>query len=105
MDDDARFDTEGYLRDLGSWNEAMAAEIAARDQLTLTPAHWEIIGAIRDFYREFELSPTTRVLLKYLGQRLGKEKSGSIYVMQLFPGTPAKTIARIAGLPKPTNCI
>jgi len=71
----------------------------------LGPAHWEIIYAIRDFYREFQLSPTTRVLLKYLGQKLGKEKSTSIYVMQLFPGTPAKTVARIAGLPKPTNCI
>lgn len=103
--DSSRFDAEGYLRELGDWNEALAREIAAQDQLTLGPAHWEIIYAIRDFYTEFELSPTTRVLLKYLGQKLGKEKSGSIYVMQLFPGTPAKTIARIAGLPKPTNCI
>jgi tRNA 2-thiouridine synthesizing protein E len=103
--DSARFDADGYLRELDSWNEALAAEIAAQDAVVLTPAHWEIIDAIRDFYREFELSPTTRVLLKYLGQKLGKEKSSSIYVMQLFPGTPAKTIARIAGLPKPTNCI
>lgn len=103
--DSARFDADGYLRELGSWNAALAAEIAAQDAVVLTPAHWEIIDAIRDFYREFELSPTTRVLLKYLGQKLGKEKSSSIYVMRLFPGTPAKTIARIAGLPKPTNCI
>src|ERR1700739_3306261 len=67
MMDRERFDAEGYLRELGDWNEALATEIAAQDQLTLTPAHWDIIYAIRNFYREFELSPTTRVLLKYLG--------------------------------------
>lgn len=102
---DPRFDAEGYLRDLDAWNEALATEIAARDAVTLTAAHWEILHAIRAFYAEFELSPTTRVLLKYLGKTLGPEKAGSIYVMTLFPGTPAKTIAKIAGLPKPTNCI
>lgn len=103
--DTARFDAEGYLRDLHTWNAKVAADIAAQDQLTLTPEHWEILHAIRAFYAEFELSPTTRVLLKYLAQQLGPEKASSIYVMKLFPGTPAKTIARIAGLPKPTNCI
>jgi tRNA 2-thiouridine synthesizing protein E len=103
--DDARFDAEGYLRRLSDWNETVAADIAQRDGVTLSPAHWEILHAIRAFYREYELSPTTRVLLKYLAQQLGRDKATSIYVMQLFPGTPAKTIARIAGLPKPANCI
>ena len=105
MSSDARFDAEGYLRQLSDWNETVAAEIAAQDGVTLSPAHWEILHAIRRFYNDYELSPTTRVLLKYLGQQLGRDKASSIYVMQLFPGTPAKTIARIAGLPKPANCI
>jgi tRNA 2-thiouridine synthesizing protein E len=104
-DADALYDKEGYLRELSAWNESVAAEIAARDGITLTPAHWEILQAIRRFYAQYELSPATRPLLKYLAQELGTEKAGSIYVMQLFPGTPAKTIARIAGLPKPANCI
>ena len=40
------------------------------------------------------------------GQQLGAERASSIYVMSLFgDGTPAKTVARLAGLPKPTNCI
>lgn len=99
------FDAEGYLRDPGAWTDAIANEIAARDCITLTPAHWEILHAIRRFYAQYELSPATRPLMKYLAQELGPEKATSIYVMQLFPGTPAKTIARIAGLPKPANCI
>ena len=102
---DDRFDAEGYLRDHSMWTEDMARIIAARDSITLTPAHWEILHAIRRFYAQYDKSPATRPLLKYLGQQLGAEKAGSIYVMQLFPGTPAKTIARIAGLPKPANCI
>lgn len=99
------FDQEGYLRDHSVWNEVLAERIAAADGITLSPAHWEILHAIRRFYAHYEMSPATRPLLKYLGRELGPAKAGSIYIMQLFPGTPAKTIAKIAGLPKPANCI
>jgi len=98
-------DAEGYLRDHRAWDEELAQALAARDHVVLTAAHWEILHAMRRFYRRYELSPATRPLLKYLAQELGPEKAGSIYVMQLFPGTPARTIARIAGLPKPPNCL
>ena len=98
-------DKDGYLRDHTRWNEATADALAARDGIPLTPAHWEILHALRRFYARYELSPATRPLLKYLAQELGPDKATSIYVMQLFPGTPAKTIARLAGLPKPPNCI
>lgn len=98
-------DQDGYLRDHTAWTEDIADALAARDQLLLTPAHWEILQALRRFYARYELSPATRPLLKYLAQELGPDKATSLYVMRLFPGTPAKTIARIAGLPKPPNCI
>lgn len=103
--DPDRFDQDGYLRDHTQWNEALAAALAARDGLVLTDAHWEILHALRRFYARYEVSPATRPLLKYLARELGPDKAGSIYVMTLFPGTPAKTIARLAGLPKPPNCI
>lgn len=99
------FDKDGYLRQHTQWNEALAAALAKKNNIELTPAHWEILHCIRRFYAHYELSPATRPLLKYLSQELGPEKAGSIYVMQLFPGTPAKIIAKIAGLPKPANCI
>jgi tRNA 2-thiouridine synthesizing protein E len=102
---DSRFDKDGYLRNYREWNETLAQEIAVHDGITLSDAHWEILHAIRRFYQTFEHSPATRPLMKFLAKELGAEKINSIYVMQLFPGTPAKTIARIAGLPKPANCI
>ncbi|MBL0231368.1 MAG: TusE/DsrC/DsvC family sulfur relay protein [Moraxellaceae bacterium] len=99
-------DDDGYLKHLQDWSPDIAQALAQQQQLTLTDAHWEIINAIRNFYSQYQRSPTTRVLLKYLAQQLGAQKSSSIYVMQLFGGgTPAKSIAKLAGLPKPPNCI
>ena len=98
-------DKEGFLLELSDWNPTAAEELAAQDDIQLTDAHWEIINCVRQFYAEFELSPAMRPLSKYLRQQLGAEKSGSIYLLQLFPGSPAKLAAKIAGLPKPDNCL
>jgi tRNA 2-thiouridine synthesizing protein E len=99
-------DEDGYLKNNGDWSPDIAIALAAQQQLNLTNEHWEIIYAIRTFYQQYQRSPTTRVLLKYLLQQLGTQKSSSLYVMQLFgSGTPAKSIAKLAGLPKPPNCI
>lgn len=81
-------------------------QLAEREGLALDDRHWEILMAARDFYARFQRSPATRPLLKYLAQTLGPDKATSIYVMQLFGGgTQARTIARLAGLPKPPNCL
>ena len=99
-------DEEGYLLDYRDWTPQIAHALAQQQAIILNEAHWEIINAIRDFYSQYQRSPTTRVLLKYLAQQLKKKKSSSMYVMQLFgSGTPAKSIAKLAGLPKPPNCI
>ncbi|HQV21775.1 MAG: TusE/DsrC/DsvC family sulfur relay protein [Moraxellaceae bacterium] len=99
-------DEDGYLLDYKDWTPDIARALAQQQAVTLNEAHWEIINAIRDFYNQYQRSPTTRVLLKYLTQQLGTQKGSSIYVMQLFgSGTPAKSIAKLAGLPKPPNCI
>ncbi|HEY6530386.1 MAG TPA: TusE/DsrC/DsvC family sulfur relay protein [Cellvibrionaceae bacterium] len=99
------FDEQGYLLDLTAWSEPLAETIAAQDGLNLTPAHWELIYLIRNFYSEFDLSPAMRPLCKYVTQHLSVEKGRSIYLLQLFPGSPAKRLAKIAGLPKPENCL
>ena len=99
------FDEEGYLLDLNHWNESLGEDIAEREGLTLTPQHWEIIHVLRRFYRQFEVSPAMRPLVKAVGKELGADKGKSIYLMQLFPGSPPKLAAKIAGLPKPANCL
>lgn len=98
-------DPEGYLVNLDDWNPEVASLLASDEQLVLTDQYWELIDTIRCFYQEFDHSPAMRPLIKYIAMRLGKEKGRSIYLMQLLPGSPAKRLARIAGLPKPDNCL
>lgn len=99
------FDEEGYLRNLNDWSETVAVEIAESEGISLSEAHWEIISIIREFYQNYELSPAMRPLVKAVSLKLGKDKGKSIYLMKLFPGSPAKMVAKIAGLPKPDNCL
>lgn len=98
-------DPEGYLVNLADWTPAVAELLAAQDQRQLTAAHHEVIQQLRAFYQQYELSPAMRPLVKHLRQQLGAEKASSIYLMQLFGESPAKTAARYAGLPKPDNCL
>ena len=99
------FDKEGFLRDLADWSPQVAEQIAHREQVQLTPAHWEVIELLRRYYQEFDASPAMRPLVKYCARELGPDKGKSIYLMALFPGSPAKIGSKIAGLPKPDNCL
>ncbi|WP_428033823.1 TusE/DsrC/DsvC family sulfur relay protein [Amphritea sp.] len=98
-------DNEGYLRDLHDWNEAVAEQLAQREGIELNAAHWEILEVLRQFYQTYEMSPAMRPLIKAISAKLGPDKGKSIYLMSLFPGSPAKLASKIAGLPKPTNCL
>jgi tRNA 2-thiouridine synthesizing protein E len=100
-----RFDNEGFLLDHNSWTEALAKEIALASGIVLNTDHWEIINLVRKYYAEFELSPVNRTLVKYVKTKLGADKGNSIYLNSLFSGSPAKLASKIAGLPKPTNCL
>ncbi|WP_166361959.1 TusE/DsrC/DsvC family sulfur relay protein [Pseudomonas akapageensis] len=98
-------DKDGYLQDLGDWSRDVAHALAAQEDLELSPEHWEVLELLRQFYQEFQLSPATRPLIKYTALKLGPEKGNSLHLNRLFKGTPAKLAAKLAGLPKPTNCI
>ena len=43
--------------------------------------------------------------MRYVAQQLGPDKGNSLYLNRLFKGTPAKLAAKLAGLPKPSNCL
>ena len=98
-------DQEGYLVNLEDWTPEVAGLLAERESIELTPDHWELIEVMREFYQTFEQAPSMRPLVKWVGQRLGTEKGRSIYLMRLFPPSPAKLGCKIAGLPRPHHCI
>ncbi|MDX3758455.1 TusE/DsrC/DsvC family sulfur relay protein [Streptomyces mirabilis] len=92
-------DDEGFFTDPGRWTEPMAEQIAKELGIdTLTDRHWTVIRFMRIQYVEKGTGPTVRVLGKTSGVSV-KE------LYQLFPKGPAKTAAKIAGIPKPRGCI
>ena len=100
-----QLNNDGHLIDHSVWNKLVGEELAKSEGITLTASHWEIIYLIQDFYKETDTVPESRPLSNLISTKLDEEKSKSINLMKLFGGTPAKVIAKIAGLPKPTNCI
>lgn len=98
-------DPEGFLVDLDEWTPEVAEALAVEEDRVLTEAHWQVIEVLRDFYTRFDAAPAMRPLVKAVGQALGPEKGSSLYLMRLFPESPAKVGARLAGLPKPANCL
>ena len=97
-------DKQGYLLDHTQWCESLAPIIAAEENIELSEAHWEVVRFVRDFYEEYNTSPAIRMLVKAMAKALGEDKGNSIYLMTLFPESPPKQAAKIAGLPRPANC-
>jgi len=100
-----KLDKDGHLQQLDDWSTQAAEQLASSEDITLSEAHWEIIYLLKDFYQTYQLSPAMRPLVKYVAQQLGKEKGRSIYLMRLFPPSPARVASKIAGLPRPENCL
>ncbi len=96
---------EGFLCNSADWSEPVAQQVAELENLTLTPAHWELIIFIRHYYQTFKHLPNLRVFIKAVAQTLGEEKGNSRYIHKLFPNTPLKSVCKIAGLPKPPACL
>ena len=98
-------DENGFLRQREAWSQDVAEAFAATEGIILTAAHWEVLALLQEFFEAFGDSPANRALVNYVKQRLGADKGNSLYLMGLFPGSPARVGSRIAGLPKPKNCL
>jgi dissimilatory sulfite reductase related protein len=95
-----KVDEEGFLLDPSEWNRQIAIEIAAEEGVgELTDAHWQVIDFCREAAKElYGRSPQLRQINKRTGIPT-KE------LLNLFPQSPAKKIARIGGLKKPEGCL
>lgn len=90
---------EGFFLHPEQWTREMVPELARADGLVaLGDRHWYVIEFMRKEFEEKGTGPSVRALSKSSGVPI-KE------LYQLFPTGPAKTAARIAGIPKPRGCI
>ncbi len=93
------FDEEGFLADYTTWDTAVAEELAGDIGINpLTDRHWQVIDFCRTDYVAEGDAPTLRRITK-----VGGVPTKELY--KLFPKGPAKKVAYVAGLKKPTGCI
>jgi TusE/DsrC/DsvC family sulfur relay protein len=96
---EVELDAEGFFAHPDRWTRAIGVELARQEGIDpLTDRHWTVIDFMRSEYATKGTGPTVRVL--------GKSSGVSVKELyELFPKGPAKTAARIAGIPKPKGCI
>lgn len=99
-------DSDGHLIDHLAWTPERAQLMADTLGITLTELHLRILYATRAFFFEYHHSPMTRPLIKYLKQELPDAGLDNAHLQQLFnTGLVARHVNRLAGLPKPPNCL
>lgn len=98
-------DADGHLLNHLDWTPDVARQLAARDGLQLTAEHLTVLLQVREFYQRFEHAPATRPLLRFLVKQLGDHVSNATLMADFQTGLVARTLSRLAGLPKPANCL
>lgn len=90
-------DEQGYLLDYALWDRTVAEAIARDLGIKLSDKHWQVITYLQAQYAD-GIDMTIR--------KVGNSGVVSIkHLYELFPGGPLKFAAKIAGLPRPRNCV
>jgi tRNA 2-thiouridine synthesizing protein E len=96
-----RIDPEGHMYDLDHWSPITAAKLAREEGIgELSEAHWHVIYALRNHYRENGPASSAREVTHML-ERDFAEGSGRRYLYELFPKGPVSQGSRLAGVPVP----
>ena len=98
-------DEDGFLANLDDWNMDVANYFAQVEAIDMTDQHWEVVNFLREYYKQYQIAPMIKILVKEIGKKLGADKGNTKYLYELYPGGPAKQACKIAGLPKPTGCV
>ena len=103
---DVALDQDGHLFDHTIWTPAIAQQLANTIDVTINAEHLDILQQVRTFYVKFNHAPATRPLIKWLQQTLPDHDISNQKLQQLFnTGLVARHVNRLAGLPKPPNCL
>lgn len=96
--DGVGFGADGHLADASQWTRALGEKLASMQGVEMSDAHWALVEAARKDFGETKASPNIRRLTQ-----VTTVTTKEVYA--LFPKAPARTLAKIAGLPKPAGCL
>ncbi len=94
-------DDEGYLVDPADWNESLAADLARKERIVLSDAHWEVIRFMRRHYETHHIAPDARHVMKHLAAYRGAASEDRNDLFKLFPYGYVKQACKIAGMRRP----
>lgn len=99
-------DNDGHLQNHNDWTPDIAQILADNLNVQLSQIHYRILKQVRVFFEQYHHSPTTRPLIKHLNATLPDDDISNAKLQALFnTGLVARHVNRIAGLPKPPNCL
>lgn len=99
-------DDDGHLTNHTIWTPQVAQVLADTLDVKLEQIHYRILNEVRAFFDKYHHSPATRPLIKHLNQTLPDDEINNAKLQALFnTGLVARHVNRIAGLPKPANCL
>ncbi len=106
MTNNIALDQEGHLCDHTIWTPEIAQQLADTLEVQLTAEHLQVLLQVRTFFDKFNHPPATRPLIKWLQQTLPDHDISNQKLQQIFnTGLVARHVNRLAGLPKPPNCL
>ncbi len=92
---------EGYLVNSNDWNEDIATELFAEEDIVPTQEHWDVVKYVREEKLNGD-EPNERGIMKAMGKIWGRKvKSKEMY--EMFPGMPSKQGLKIGGCAKSTR--
>ncbi len=85
------------------WTEDQSKAIALELNIDWDVELQQLINTTRQFYHDFDHSPNTRVLIKYLKSQVSQDLNSMTLQLKLS-GNPALILSRLAGIPRPKQC-
>ncbi len=98
-------DQDGHLLDHKIWDLQVAQHLAVSLKIELQPWHIEVLKAVRQFYSQFGHAPATRPLIKFLQKTVSADIDNAMLQQRFNTGLVARHVSRLAGIPKPANCL
>ncbi len=85
------------------WSIADAEAVASADGITMTDDHWELVGALQEYYGKVE-HPKLREVKDALDEKF-HDQGGIKFLHQMIPAGPVAEGCKLAGLNVPAGAV
>lgn len=100
-DRQVEIDAEGYLINPDDWDESVAEQLAASEEISLTDEHWQVVKFMRDYYDAHQVAADARFTIKFMAEEMGYGRQARNYLFRLFPYGYVQQACKIAGMKRP----